>query len=366
VKVFGSAMLKELETQKAKQIAAYSAELADTADLTKRARDVEGATAERERVETKAAEYAGQRRVTPADVTAQTDASAIALEEADRAGTLPPGVKATGLMGLSQYASERAVPDTVITDRDRMRAQGKFSEADQAASRDRTAERADARGDRADERGDRTLDLQERREQRLEEFEKIKIDWEKAKGERAETTEQRAATSKALEGTNQLIREIRTDLGSQMLDPKVAEGMRADLQRLTRQSEAYAAALGGVGVKGGEVPKAEKPPATYDMVKAYAKKNNISEEVASKKFEDSGYTISGRSTPKAEKPAAAVEKPATPAEKPAAPAEKPAGEYELIGPAPRGAGYIIKPRNKDGIIFRETVTSAEAKRLGLI
>jgi hypothetical protein len=42
VKVFGSAMLKELEMQKAKQIAAYSAELADTADLTKRARDVEG------------------------------------------------------------------------------------------------------------------------------------------------------------------------------------------------------------------------------------------------------------------------------------------------------------------------------------
>ena len=61
VKVFGSAMLKELEMQKAKQIAAYTSELRVGEDIAKEGRATAAAAAERGRIDTEAQATADKR-----------------------------------------------------------------------------------------------------------------------------------------------------------------------------------------------------------------------------------------------------------------------------------------------------------------
>ena len=140
--------------------------LAEEATIRQRGKD--DAAAERGRVETEAAEIAGRRKVTPPDVEAQTDASAIALHSAQAAGTLPPGALETGLIGLSQYATERAVPDARPTARDRMQAQGKHTEVANLQEKDIDNARADEAQAAASEntrldnlRADRQVAIQE-------------------------------------------------------------------------------------------------------------------------------------------------------------------------------------------------------------
>lgn len=116
-------------------------------DETKRSRDLAGAATERARVETDATTIAGRRKVTPPDVAAQTDASAIALEKAYEAGTIPDSVKQQGLIGLSEYATNAAVPNTKVTARDRLQAQGKHEELARLEQRDN--EHAAAMDDKA-------------------------------------------------------------------------------------------------------------------------------------------------------------------------------------------------------------------------
>ena len=118
-------------------------ELRLSEEATIRQRGKDDAAAERTRVETEAADIASRRKVTPPDVEAQTDASAIALHSAQAAGTLPPGALETGLIGLSKYATDRAVPDARPTARDRMQAQGKHTEVANLQEKDVDNARAD-------------------------------------------------------------------------------------------------------------------------------------------------------------------------------------------------------------------------------
>lgn len=136
-----------IEEDRAARLAELQSQIKMRDDQTVRGRNVADAATERGRVETDAAAIAGQRKVTPPDVAAQTDASAIALQEAQNAGTLPPGAHETGLIGLSKYATDAAVPDSKVTARDRLQAQGKHEELARLEQRDN--EHAAAMDDKA-------------------------------------------------------------------------------------------------------------------------------------------------------------------------------------------------------------------------
>lgn len=124
-------------------------------DATTRNRNVADAATERTRQDAEAVEIASRRKVTPPDVEAQTDASAIALHSAQAAGTLPPGALETGLIGLSKYATDAAVPDARVRDEDRLNAKGDHAGA--ANVRNQNAD--NARADRVDERAGENMTL---------------------------------------------------------------------------------------------------------------------------------------------------------------------------------------------------------------
>jgi len=137
-------------------------------DATTRSRNVADATTERARVDAEAVELASRRKVTPPEVEAQTDASAIALHSAQAAGTLPPGALETGLIGLSKYATDAAVPDARVRDEDRLNAKGDYAGAANVRNQNADNERRDRVDERAGEnvtldniRADRQVAVQE-------------------------------------------------------------------------------------------------------------------------------------------------------------------------------------------------------------
>lgn len=125
-----------IEEDRAARLAELQSQIKMRDEQTIRGRNVADAATERSRVETEASAIAGQRKVTPPDVAAQTEASAVALEKAYEAGTLPDSIKQQGLIGLSKYATDAAVPDTKVTARDRLQAQGEHKELAKLEQRD--------------------------------------------------------------------------------------------------------------------------------------------------------------------------------------------------------------------------------------
>lgn len=197
-------------------------------EATIRQRGKDDAAAERTRVETEAADIASRRKVTPPDVEAQTDASAIALHSAQAAGTLPPGALETGLIGLSKYATDRAVPDARPTARDRMQAQGKHTEVANLQEKDVDNARADEARISNDEKWRATHEETARHnkvvESRAAEALQLK-------------TDEREALSKAMDEYSSLI-GFRAKI-SPNTDPRDVQKIDGDIARVAAKLQQY-------------------------------------------------------------------------------------------------------------------------------